>query len=109
MDLEMLRERAGIIRRIRSFFESRNYLELDTPVLSPDLIPESCLEVFETVRVFPSKSRETQKLWMVPSPEIWMKKLIAKHRVNVFQICKCFRNGESTGRLHNHEFKVRAG
>ena len=102
----MLRERAGIIRSIRSFFESRNYLELDTPIMSPDLIPESCLEVFETTRISPSHSEESQKLWLAPSPEIWMKKIIACHHVNVFQICKCFRNGESTGHLHNPEFTM---
>ena len=107
MDLEMLRERAGIILRIRSFFESKNYLELDTPLLSPDLIPESCLEVFETTRLFPPGSaRKNQKLYLVPSPEIWMKKIIAKHAVNIFQICKCFRNGESSGHLHNPEFTM---
>ncbi|MCL2270971.1 MAG: LysR family transcriptional regulator, partial [Treponema sp.] len=104
MDLEMLQERARIIRRIRSFFDERNYLELDTPLLSPDLIPESCLEVFETSRILPSGS--SSPYWLIPSPEIWMKKIIARHRTNVYQICKCFRNGESTGFLHNPEFTM---
>jgi lysyl-tRNA synthetase class 2 len=35
-----------------------------------------------------------------------MKKLIARHRVSMYQICKCFRNGESTGRLHSPEFTM---
>jgi lysyl-tRNA synthetase class 2 len=35
-----------------------------------------------------------------------MKKLIASHRVNVYQICKCFRNGESSGSLHSPEFTM---
>jgi lysyl-tRNA synthetase class 2 len=35
-----------------------------------------------------------------------MKKIISEHRVNVYQICRCFRNGESTGHLHNHEFAM---
>jgi lysyl-tRNA synthetase class 2 len=35
-----------------------------------------------------------------------MKKIIAQHHVNVFQICKCFRNGESQGHLHNSEFTM---
>jgi len=103
----MLQKRAAIIKQVRSFFDNKGYLELDTPLLSPDLIPESCLEVFKTKRLFPKGSKkESESLFLVPSPEIWMKKLIAKHRVNVFQICKCFRNGESTGRLHNHEFTM---
>ena len=104
VDLEMLQERARIIRRIRSFFDERNYLEIDTPLLSPDLIPESCLEVFETSRILPSGS--AIPYWLIPSPEIWMKKIIARHRVNLYQICKCFRNGESIGFLHNPEFTM---
>jgi lysyl-tRNA synthetase class 2 len=107
MDLELLRERARIIREVRSFFDGRHYLEADTPLLSPDLIPESCLEAFETAWVPPRGSKQkAQKRWLVPSPEIWMKRLIACHRVNLYQICKCFRNTESSGRLHSPEFTM---
>jgi lysyl-tRNA synthetase class 2 len=107
MDLQMLEKRAAVIRNIRSFFDKKQYLELDTPLLSPDLIPESCLEVFETAQLQPIGSvKQEQKLYLVPSPEIWMKKIIARHSVNVYQICKCFRNGESTGRLHSPEFTM---
>jgi len=107
MDLEMLQTRSSIIKRIRSFFENKGYLELDTPLLSPDLIPESCLEVFQTERLHPHGSKKLSiPLWLIPSPEIWMKKIIAQHRVNIFQICKCFRNSESEGRLHSGEFTM---
>ena len=104
MDLEMLHERARIIRRARSFFDERGCLELDTPLVAPDLIPESCLEVFETSRILPSGS--AARYWLIPSPEIWMKKIIARHRTSVYQICKCFRNGESSGFLHSPEFTM---
>ena len=100
----MLQERAEIIRQIRSFFNDKKYLELDTPLLSEALIPESCLEVFETQRILPNG--KTLPYWLIPSPEIWMKKIIARHKVSVFQICKCFRNGESSGFLHNPEFTM---
>ena len=115
MDIELLQERARIIRQVRAFFDDRNYLELDTPLLSPDLIPESCLEVFETRRISPAGDRHNvaqSPLWLIPSPEIWMKKIIAKvldenqHPVSVYQICKCFRNGESSGFLHSPEFTM---
>jgi lysyl-tRNA synthetase class 2 len=107
LDIEMLQKRASVIKQTRSFFDSRNYLELDTPLLSADLIPESCLEVFETKRLFPFGSKkESRPLWLIPSPEIWMKKIIAQHRTNVYQICKCFRNGESSGHLHSCEFTM---
>ncbi|MCL2042764.1 MAG: LysR family transcriptional regulator [Treponema sp.] len=104
MDLELLHERARIIRQTRSFFDTRGYLELDTPLLSPDLIPESCLEVFATSRILPGGL--SKPYWLIPSPELWMKKIIAQHRVSVYQICKCFRNGESAGFLHNPEFTM---
>jgi len=107
LDLEMLKTRSSIIKNIRNFFDDKGYLELDTPLLSPDLIPESCLEVFQTERLFPPGSKKEKKsLWLIPSPEIWMKKIIAQHRVNVFQVCKCFRNGESEGHLHASEFTM---
>jgi len=103
----MLQKRASVIRQTRSFFDNRDYLELDTPLLSGDLIPESCLEVFETGRFFlPGSKKEGYPLYLIPSPEIWMKKVIAQHRVSVYQICKCFRNGESTGRQHSCEFTM---
>ena len=107
MDLELLRERASIIRKVRSFFDRRDYLETDTPLLAPDLIPESCLEVFETQLLPPPGSREEKKpLWLIPSPEIWLKRLIAQHRTSLYQICKCFRNVESQGRQHSPEFTM---
>ncbi len=105
MDLETLTARAEIIRKIRRFFDGKNYLELDTPLLAPDLIPESCLEVFETRRMMPG-GKDALSRWLVPSPEIWMKKIIARHRTSVYQICKCFRNGESSGHLHSPEFTM---
>jgi lysyl-tRNA synthetase class 2 len=108
MDRELLQERAGIFREIRSFFDQRNYLELDTPLLAPDLIPETCLEVFETAYRAPpgNKTRSSRPYWLIPSPEIWMKRIIARSAVSVYQICKCFRNGESTGKLHSPEFTM---
>jgi lysyl-tRNA synthetase class 2 len=108
VDKEFLQERAAIIRKVRRFFDEHDYLEVDTPLLAPDLIPESCLEVFETAYIPPEGSRISKKksYYLVPSPEIWMKKLIASHRASIYQICRCFRNGESVGRLHSPEFTM---
>jgi len=64
MDLSLLQKRAAIIKQVRSFFDNKNYLELDTPLLSCDLIPEACLEVFQTERIFPHGSKkENRPLW----------------------------------------------
>ncbi|MDR0411883.1 MAG: LysR family transcriptional regulator [Treponema sp.] len=108
MDIEFLREKADIFKKIRQFFDERGYLETVTPVLSPNLIPETCLEVFETSYVPPigSRIREKQSFYLVPSPEIWMKKLISTHKTDIYQLCPCFRNVESTGRLHSPEFTM---
>ncbi len=109
MDIELLESRSRIFRSIRSFFDSRAYLEVDTPILAPHLIPETCLEVFKTEYMLPpdSQGRHRRKdYYLVPSPEIWMKQLIAQHRRSIYQISKCFRNGESTGRLHSPEFTM---
>jgi lysyl-tRNA synthetase class 2 len=114
MDIELLRFRSAVFRAVRAFFDGRNYLEVDTPLLSADLIPESCLEVFETELLPPRGSRMRAKsLYLIPSPEIWMKKIIAGLRAGgarmpagIYQICRCFRNGESSGRIHSPEFTM---
>lgn len=108
MDIDLLFQRARIIRNTRTFFDKENYLELDTPLLSPDLIPESCLEVFKTDYISPANSAKNnnKELYLIPSPEIWMKKIIAEKRINIYQIGKCFRNCESIGRTHSPEFTM---
>jgi lysyl-tRNA synthetase class 2 len=112
MDIEQHYFRSKIFSAIRAFFDRSGFLEVDTPLLSPDLIPESCLEVFRTERLIPvggnvsSRGRKAEDLYLVPSPEIYMKKIIAANKKNIYQICKCFRNGESIGRIHNYEFTM---
>ncbi len=97
--------RARAIQAVRNFFIERKYLEVDTPALSPDLIPETCLEVFKTEYFEPWNDKKHQ-LFLVPSPEIYIKKLIGQHKVSVFQLSKCYRNVESVGNLHSPEFTM---
>ncbi len=105
MDLELLKFRAEIMQKIRSFFIGKDYLELDTPALSSSLIPETCLEVFKTEYVEPWTG-EKKDMYLVPSPEIYMKRIISQHKVSVFQLSKCYRNVESAGRIHSPEFTM---
>jgi len=110
-DIGLLFERSNIIRRVREFFYGRNYLELDTPVLSPELIPETCLEVFKTELLSgeagrPGAPEGKRELYLVPSPEIWMKKFISEKKHDVFQVCRCFRNCEASGLAHSPEFTM---
>lgn len=107
MDIELLEARARIFRGVRAFFDARGFIEVHTPLLSPDLIPETCLEVFKTEYNAPSlSSKDNKELYLIPSPELWMKKLIAEHGRNIYQICACFRNCEPRGALHNPEFTM---
>lgn len=105
MDIEQLFFRAAIIQQLRSFFIQKEYLELDTPALSKDLIPETCLEVFKTQYIEPWNNKK-HNLFLVPSPEVYIKKLIAQHKVSVFQLSKCYRNIESVGNTHSPEFTM---
>lgn len=101
---QCFRERERLFKLVREFFSSRDYLELDTPILSPAHIPESTIQLFSTRFHHPfSPSRE---LYLLPSPELWIKKLIGRGIGNCFQLGKCFRNGESLGKLHNPEFTM---
>ncbi|MCR5698973.1 MAG: LysR family transcriptional regulator [Treponemataceae bacterium] len=105
MDLEFLRQRASIMQALREFFISRNFLELDTGALAENLIPETCLEVFRTEYLEPW-SGKSHELYLVPSPEIHIKPIIARHKVDVFQLSKCYRNVESVGKTHASEFTM---
>lgn len=104
----MLQFRSACIAGVRSFFSSRGYLEVDTPALAPALIPETCLEVFRADYLVPFREGPLSAipLYLVPSPEIYVKRLIADHGVSIFQVSKCYRNVESVGKIHSPEFTM---
>ncbi len=104
IDMITRKTRAKIVQCIRSFFIDRGYLEVDTPLLSAFLIPEGHLEVFRTRLESPADS--PRDLYLVPSPELWMKRLLAEGSGSIFQICKSFRNREPLSALHNPEFTM---
>lgn len=104
VDIGLLRARARIIQELRAFFLERGYLEVDTPALSPALIPEPTIRSFATR--FENPFVPAQDLYLVPSPEIWMKRLLAEGSGSIFQISHCFRNAEQLGRIHNPEFTM---
>ena len=105
MDIELLRQRARFTQHVRRFFIDRGYLEVETPLLAPALIPEPALEVFRTEWIDP-RSLSARDLFLIPSPELWMKRLLARGSGSLFQICKSFRNCEALGRYHNPEFTM---
>ncbi len=90
----LLTERAAIINEIRRFFAGRDYLEVETPMRIPAPAPESHIDAV------PSGS------WFLhTSPELCMKRLLASGFRQIFQICRCWRDGER-GRLHLPEFTM---
>jgi lysyl-tRNA synthetase class 2 len=102
--LEVQKAKNRILAGIRSFFDNREFLEVQTPLLSPGVIPESSIEVFATRMVHPN--RNDQPLFLLPSPELWMKKLLAQGFPSLWQISRSFRNAESIGQWHNPEFSM---
>lgn len=104
MTFETMRKRAQTIQTIRAFFVEREYLEVDTPTLSTALIPESVIMPFRTA--FDDPYQGARDLYLLPSPELWMKRILAQHPTNLFQVGRCFRNSEQVGRIHNPEFTM---
>jgi lysyl-tRNA synthetase class 2 len=103
-DTVIFNRRNRLLKAVREFFVSKNYLEVDTPLLSPFIIPEAAIEVFKTD--YEKREKETLPFYLIPSPELWMKRIIAESGLNIFQICKCFRNSEQLSRIHNPEFSM---
>jgi lysyl-tRNA synthetase class 2 len=107
-EVSLQRARARALQLIRSFFGARDHLEVDTPLLSASLIPESPIEAFATryLGEAPEGAAGPGTLYLVPSPELWMKRLILGGSGSIFQLCRCFRNAERLGALHHPEFTM---
>ena len=91
---ENLRNRAKILGAIRNFFSDNGFIEVETPHRIPVPIPEAHIDV------------TVSGTWVLhPSPEICMKRLLAAGFDRIFQICRCWRDGER-GSLHLPEFTM---
>ena len=86
--------RARLIQAIRKFFIERDYLEIETPIRIPAPAPEAHIDAVESGDRF-----------LQTSPELCMKRLLAAGIPRIFQICRCFRQGER-GRLHLPEMTL---
>ncbi|MEN8212473.1 MAG: EF-P lysine aminoacylase EpmA [Thermodesulfobacteriota bacterium] len=78
-----LETRALVIQAIRDFFTLNHYLEVETPIRSPNIIPEAHIDPVTTEDCF-----------LQASPELCMKRMLSKGFDKIFQICKCFRKNE---------------
>jgi elongation factor P--(R)-beta-lysine ligase len=94
LSLSELHLRAALLRFARAFFFGQGFIEVDTPVRQPVIIPERNIVPFQANGWF-----------LQASPELCMKRLLSVGCEKIFQICPCFRAGER-GDRHLEEFMM---
>ena len=102
---ETLRARAALLAELRAFFQARGFLEVETPLLSPDVVVDAHLEPFSTVWRSDPLASVGEELFLQTSPEFSHKRLLAAGCGSIFEVFRAFRNGES-GQRHNPEFTL---
>lgn len=102
-ELDVLRARADIIASIRRFFELRQVLEVETPVLSAAGTVDVHIQSMSTESG--CAAYNDGPAWLHTSPEFAMKRLLCAGSGDIFQICKVFR-AEELGSRHNPEFSL---
>lgn len=95
-----LRQRAALLKDIRRFFEARDVLEVETPLLAAAPVTDPHIEALAVPH--PCGAGE---LWLQTSPEYAMKRLLAAGMGPIYQICKAVRKDEA-GSRHNPEFSL---
>lgn len=101
---ELLKARSTFYKQIRQFFQDRNVLEVETPVLSQASIPDPNIHSLTTT-IDSAPFGKATTFYLQTSPEFHMKRLLAEGAGCIFQISKAFRNGEA-GHHHNPEFSM---
>lgn len=102
-----LQLRAETLKRLRAFFDSRGFIEVETPVLSHDTVIDRHLDPIP-VTLFddPRELTKGRTLYLQTSPEFGMKRLLAAGDATaVYQITRAFRGAE-VGSQHNPEFTM---
>ncbi len=96
--------RIKIIKLIRDFFWSMDFMETDTPVAVKLASQEPYLNpLFVTIH---DPNSHAENFYLRTSPEFALKKLLAVGYEKIFEIGKCFRDYESFGGNHNTEFTM---
>jgi lysyl-tRNA synthetase class 2 len=104
--LDVLRRRAELLARVRQFFDRRGFLEVETPLLSRDVVVDLHIDPLSvTLFADPREPARGEKMWLQTSPEFAMKRLLAAGATAIYQITRAVRGGEA-GRLHNPEFTL---
>ena len=87
-----------MLHNLRAFFAARDVLEVETPLMSRAAITDPHLHSFST-------RFNGENLYLQTSPEFFMKRMLAAHGRDIYQICKVFRDDEM-GRYHSPEFSM---
>jgi lysyl-tRNA synthetase class 2 len=93
--LRFLEIRSRVMRLIRAFFENEGFLEVQTPILTVAPAPEV------HIKAIPADTGR----FLITSPELHMKRLLAAGFEKIYQVTRAFRGGER-GRLHHPEFTI---
>ncbi|MEI6504577.1 MAG: amino acid--tRNA ligase-related protein [Planctomycetota bacterium] len=96
----ILELRARVRRDLRGVFDGRGFLEVDTPVLSREVLPEAHIDPI-AVRL----DGEPEPRFLQASPEALMKRLVAQAAGPIYQFAQAFRAGERGGQ-HDVEFML---
>lgn len=99
-----VRLRARTLRQIRAFFDERDVLEVDTPLLGSATVTDVHISSFEARYHSPAQPK-ARRVFLQTSPEFAMKRLLCAGYGPIYQVCKAFRDGEE-GALHNPEFTL---
>ncbi len=96
---EIFAKRAKMVQAAREFFYSRDFAEVETPILQP-------LYGGANARPFVTHHNALEmQLYMRIAPELYLKRLVVGGMERVFEIGKAFRN-EGLDTLHNPEFTI---
>ncbi len=74
------------------------------PLLTTAPIPEHSIELFRTEYI--DRHDRRHALFLAPSPEVHLKRLLAAGMGNLFCLSRAFRNVEQEGSLHSPEFTM---
>lgn len=100
--IDLLKQRARVLSRIRRFFEDHDVLEVETPLLYRC---GSCDPFLKSWRAYVDGDEKSTAYYLQTSPEYAMKRLLASGSGSIYQMGKAFR-GDEQGRYHNPEFTL---
>jgi lysyl-tRNA synthetase class 2 len=105
--IDVLQQRADVIQQLRRFFDEREFFEVETPLISHDIVVDRHLHPvgIPKSQISGVDSNSNEMLWLQTSPEFGMKRLVASGANAIYQIGKAFRQSE-TGGMHNPEFTM---